>query len=160
MRRGTYRNTGSGWAAGLGILGLLITTGLIIWMFSAQAETMIDSRTGTIKAQDQAKQLINGAINQHNTNVNDAIAQQEKPTPAPTPAPAAQTQPAPAVPAPTAGGGPSGGELIGPISPVTPVAPIQEGSGPNLKSVRGHTDGVNNAMDERNKELEKAMEEK
>jgi hypothetical protein len=43
---------------------------------------------------------------------------------------------------------------------VSPIAPIQEGSGPNLKSTRGHVDGVNNAMDERNRELEKAMDEK
>ena len=53
----------------------------------------------------------------------------------------------------------SGGQIIGPISPVSPVAPIQEGSGPNLRPVKKSAGGVNDAVNERNKELEKMLEE-
>ncbi len=181
------RNAGNFWAAGLGILGLVVTTAIIVILFWNQTTTMVNTETGTIRAQDEAKRMI-GNINMRNAGVDQTIRSEMSPSPSPsagsgqgpsaapaspspspvagvgrTPATAPAASPSPmaaASPAPgQTPGGSAGGSPIGPISPVTPVAPIQEGPGPNLQPVKRSAGGINDAVSDRNKELEKMLEE-
>jgi hypothetical protein len=186
MRHSPYRkNTGSAWAAGFGILGLVVTTAVIVYLFWKDTSAVVGTGpgSGTMGAQDQAKKIV-GQINMRNAGIDQTIQKEMSPSPSaapmrpspspvagpgqtPTTSPAASPSPvasaAPAAPgqAPggSSGGSPSGGSIIGPISPVSPVAPIQEGSGPNLRPVKKSAGGVNDAVNDRNKELEKMLED-
>jgi hypothetical protein len=168
------KRTGGAWVsalAGLGFLGLLVTIAIMVYMFSKETDAVFTPGTGTIPAKEQAKKLMDN-INVRNADVDRRIAQEASQGAVATPVAAPATRPAAtpvaaATPAPAGGpaaggaaaaGAPSGGQVIGPISPVSPMAPIQEGSGPNLKPVKNSANGVNDAVNDRNKELERAIE--
>jgi hypothetical protein len=172
MRRTANRkNAGGAWVAGLGVLGLLVTVAIILYMTSLWSESLPSSsssggRSGPGPILQSVKKQVAG-FNERNVNlVPSAVEEANRiaspaPAPAPVPAPVAQTQPAPAAPAPAtpspAAGTPSGGTPIGPISPVITVTPIQEGAGARLRPASRPVENVNKAVDERNKELEKAL---
>ena len=168
MRKSPYRkNAGGMWAAGLGLLGLLVTITIMVILFSQETSALFKPGTGTIRAKEQAEKLM-GTINERNAGVDQTIAQQAgtAPAPSPSPSPAVTPSPSPAasaapspspVAAPRSGGGPTGGEVLGPPSPISPIAPIQEGPGPNLRGATRPAGGLNDLMKERNKELEDAV---
>lgn len=147
---------GGAWGAGLGVLGLLVTTAIILVLFKSELDPMT-TPGGTFRALDEANKLVQG-VNQRSANLTRTIEQQGSPTssPAPMPAPAGGP-PSSGGPAPS-GGTPSGGETIGPITPVTPIAPIQEGPGANYRSTTNPVNNMNDGMQKRNEELEKALQ--
>ena len=176
MRRMDHRRTGGAWAIGFGLLSLVVVVAIIMYLVSLQTDSMVSSTggRGPKAVIDEQKARIEG-FSQRNVELGNTVAeeankmfQKPAPAPAPTPAPVVQTPPAAPAPAPapapaaptpipSGSGTPSGGTPIGPISPITPLAPIHEGPAPNLRPATRPIDNVNKAMDERNKELEKAL---
>lgn len=153
---------GGAWAAGLGLLGLVVTVGIIIWLFTIETKTLLPGgNTNAPSVMEHAKKQI-GSFNQNTTQRSEVINNQatpppqpETPTPAPAPAPTPTPTPTPApAPAPAS---PSAGTPIGPITPVTPVAPMTDTPGPNLRPATRPISGVNDAVQQRNEELEKAL---
>jgi hypothetical protein len=119
---------------------------------------------------DEQKAVIEG-FSRRNASLDNSIADEANrmaaPQPRPAPASAPRTKPS-AVPAggarnvaaPAAGArnvAPNAGAPIGPVSPVAPVAPMTDAPAPNLRAASRPGADVNKAIDERNKELEKAL---
>lgn len=151
--RAHRRNVGGAWTAGLGVLGLLITVGIIMYMVSIWADSVSSSTGGRGP----------GPLLDRVREQTDAFSQRNKnlvPQPEPNAA-TATTAPAPAdnpQPAPKRSGAPEAGTPIGPISPVTPVAPMtNDQPGVNTKNLKTPAKQLDDAMKKRNEELEKAL---
>ncbi|HUS48068.1 MAG TPA: hypothetical protein VM098_08110 [Phycisphaerae bacterium] len=175
MSQNRYRfRFGGAWATGLGLLGLVVTVGIILWLVSIWADSVSSSTGGRGPGPllDRVEGQIDG-FNQRNKNlVPQAEANAAAPPRAHTWPPDANAAPAPvdANTASAAGdanapagparpsGGPEAGTPIGPISPVTPVAPmINDQPGVNTKNLKTPATQLDDAMKKRNEELEKAM---
>jgi len=173
-----HRNTGGAWATGLGLLGLLITIGIIIWLVKIQTDSYSNIAPGVKSPKglvEEERKKIEGfsARNQSLGQTAEAeaspkpvAATQPAAPPAPKAAAPAPVQPIIQAPVPTPSSAPAGtsgtlapGTPLGPISPVTPVAPfVQDNPGFNPTTAKAPAKQVNKGMDERNKALEQAIE--
>jgi len=167
-----HRNTGGAWATGLGLLGLLITIGIIIWLVKIQTDSYSNIAPGVKSPKglvEEERKKIEGfsARNQSLGQAADAeaspkpVAATQPSTSAPAPVPPTVQAPAPTPPASPAGtsGTLAPGTPLGPISPVTPVAPfVQDNPGFNPTTAKAPAKKVNKEMEDRNKALEQAIE--